>query len=177
MATKKNYILVPYDFSDDSANALKVACLIANRQSHHIILLHVIEIPRYRYVEPKFSEAYASQLRDMALRELADLPEKRVESQISTELLVKVGYPSRVILNFIKKEKVDLVVMGSRGIHNPGKSIEGSTTEKIVRNTKCPVLTVTSKMNLDNIQDIVFASDLASARPFVIATHGHLNEQ
>ncbi|MEO9804916.1 MAG: universal stress protein [Reichenbachiella sp.] len=169
MATPKNNILVPYDFSDDSANALKVAYKIANRQTYDIILLHVIEIPRYRYVEPEFSESYALQLRDMAMHELATLPEIGKENHISTKLLVKVGYPSRVILNFIKREKIGLVIMGSRDIHNPGKLIEGSTTEKIVRYAKCPILTVTSKTGPNNLKDIVLASDLATAMPSVIA--------
>jgi len=52
------------------------------------------------------------------------------------------GHPAMEILNFIDQEKVDLVVLGTRGLTGLAHFFQGSTAEKIVRRANCSVLTV-----------------------------------
>jgi nucleotide-binding universal stress UspA family protein len=51
------------------------------------------------------------------------------------------------------------VVMGSKGAGGFEEALLGSNTEKVVRHAKCPVLTVKSKIEIDHVKNIVFATN------------------
>ncbi|MCK5469422.1 MAG: universal stress protein, partial [Cyclobacteriaceae bacterium] len=51
------------------------------------------------------------------------------------------------------------VIMGSKGSSGFEEVLIGSNTEKIVRHSKCPVLTVKSQTNIGDVEDIVFATN------------------
>ena len=57
------------------------------------------------------------------------------------ELLAQ-GRPSSEILRIAKEETVDLIVLGTHGKGVLDQALFGSTTERVVRNAPCPVLTV-----------------------------------
>jgi hypothetical protein len=48
--------------------------------------------------------------------------------------------------------------MGSKGASGFEEVLIGSNTEKVVRHAKCPVLTVKSKIKIEDVKDIVFAT-------------------
>ena len=50
--------------------------------------------------------------------------------------------PSAAILEYLDKNKVDLVVLSSSGRHGFERMILGSTAEQVLRNAACPVLLV-----------------------------------
>ena len=53
--------------------------------------------------------------------------------------------PHYVILETVKKEKTDLIVIGSHGRTGIEKAIFGSVAEKICRRSPCPVLAIRSE--------------------------------
>lgn len=53
---------------------------------------------------------------------------------------IALGDPAREILRLMEQEKVDMVVMSSRG--REGKFGFGSVEEKVVKNSKIPVVTI-----------------------------------
>jgi nucleotide-binding universal stress UspA family protein len=55
---------------------------------------------------------------------------------------------------------VELVIMGTKGSGGLEGALIGSNTEKVVRNAKCPVLTLKNAVVPANIKDIVFATNL-----------------
>ncbi len=59
---------------------------------------------------------------------------------LKTEL--KVGSPSETILETIKEENIDLVIMGNSGKHGLDRFLLGSVAEKVLRSATCPVLVV-----------------------------------
>ena len=59
---------------------------------------------------------------------------------LKTEL--KVGNPSETILETIKEENIDLVIMGNSGKHGLDRFLLGSVAEKVLRSATCPVLVV-----------------------------------
>ncbi|MFB6305947.1 MAG: universal stress protein, partial [Flavobacteriales bacterium] len=81
----------------------------------------------------------------------------------------------RTYENIVKqasKNKIDLIVMGSHGASGLKDMFVGSNTERVVRMSNCPVLTVKHEMQKpDNINNIIFASDFTeenySSFPFV----------
>ncbi|MGB9978063.1 universal stress protein [Methanobacterium sp.] len=52
------------------------------------------------------------------------------------------GKPHEVILETMDKEDVDVAIMGASGKHGLDRVILGSTTERVIRETKRPVLVV-----------------------------------
>jgi nucleotide-binding universal stress UspA family protein len=64
------------------------------------------------------------------------------------------------ILEFIEKEKIDLVVMGTNGATGLNEYLIGSNTEKIVRFSKVPVFVVRKAVNLSSIRHIVLPTTL-----------------
>jgi nucleotide-binding universal stress UspA family protein len=61
---------------------------------------------------------------------------------INVKKILKVGDVIEEILNVAEAEKVDLIVIGTHGRKGVSRFLLGSTTEKLVRSAKCPVLTV-----------------------------------
>jgi len=64
------------------------------------------------------------------------------ENKIQSKIQVVIGDASAIILDVIKKEKVDLVVMSKRRKLKGVKKLLslGSVSRKIVESTSCPIL-------------------------------------
>jgi nucleotide-binding universal stress UspA family protein len=53
-----------------------------------------------------------------------------------------VGSPAEVIVEFIKENEADLVVMGSRGLSGVKEIFLGSISHHVVQKATCPILIV-----------------------------------
>jgi len=78
-----------------------------------------------------------------------DLKSKNIEAEAKME----IGNPYKSISHLITDQKVDLVIMGSKGASGIQELLVGSNTEKVVRNANCPVLTVKEKIGLSKIKN------------------------
>ena len=58
------------------------------------------------------------------------------------KVLLKEGEPFVEIIQMAKKESMDLIVMGTHGRTGLDHILFGSTAEKVVRKSPCPVLTI-----------------------------------
>jgi universal stress protein A len=58
------------------------------------------------------------------------------------QVLLKEGEPFLEILQTVKKESVDLIVMGTHGRTGLDHILFGSTAERVVRKSTCPVMTI-----------------------------------
>ena len=58
------------------------------------------------------------------------------------ERSVLTGVPHEEIMNFAKKNKIDLIIMGTHGRTGIDRMLFGSTAAQVVRYAPCPVLTV-----------------------------------
>ena len=52
------------------------------------------------------------------------------------------GNPGSTILDFCKKEKCDIIVMGSRGMGKFKELVLGSVSSRIVHHSSCPVILI-----------------------------------
>jgi nucleotide-binding universal stress UspA family protein len=62
--------------------------------------------------------------------------------QIAYEFDVDIGHAPDLILAAASRQSADLIVMGTRGIGGLQKLLVGSTTERVLRRTRIPVLAV-----------------------------------
>ena len=139
-------ILVPTDFSDPAASALKWASTLAKEFDGQLYLLHVVPEP---YAYPWGSELSTIPLTDI-LAQSEEAAEERlhqlaVETTLPPDRVITravIGTPVDQILATITEHKIDLVVLGTHGRGMVGHLLLGSVAERLVRRSPVPVLTV-----------------------------------
>ncbi len=161
-------ILVPYDFSKEAENAFEFARGLATKNNSRVKLLHVIEVPTHHSlgtmggaVEPTFEmdQVYVVELVDKRKQQMADLEEKYKDAPFSFKTKLVFGNPYAGISSEIAEIEADLVIMGSKGSSGIEELLIGSNTEKVVRHSICPVITIKDHRTPESIKKIVFASD------------------
>jgi nucleotide-binding universal stress UspA family protein len=143
-----NKILVPVDFSTCSGAALDYALMLQRELGAEVEVLHAFEIPAFvpPHVVVMMGEVEASladHAEQAAKREL-DAFLERHGAKGNTPRGVYLGPPGLVVLERLESGGVDLVVMGTHGRTGLARWVMGSTAEKVLRGSKCPVLTIRS---------------------------------
>ena len=136
-------ILVPVDGSDNSYKALDTALILSEKLGSNITVVHVMEQVPITHIE---SEKLLSELLEAYKKEKQDILSKCSEIAHQKGLTIKThllqGNPASVILDYSKKEKSDLLIMGSRGMGKFKELILGSVSSKIVHHSACAVLLI-----------------------------------
>jgi nucleotide-binding universal stress UspA family protein len=164
------HILIPYDFSKMAIHALDFVTKLSSPYTKlHLTLIHVIEYPLNTSVstlgggmDPLSdyqNQVYFRDLVEQKKVDLARIKDKLSSSSYSMDTRVAVGVIFREIAEVIEELKPDLLVMGSSGSSGWEEFWIGSTTEKIVRTAKCPVLTIKGETDPLTLKKIVFASN------------------
>ena len=136
-------ILVPVDGSENSYRALDAALILSEKLGSNISVIHVMEEIPITHIG---SEKLLNELLETYKKENQDILSKC--SQIATQkgLTIKTvllqGNPASAILDFSKKEKFDLVIMGSRGLGKFKELILGSVSSKIVHHSPCGIFII-----------------------------------
>lgn len=132
-------ILVPVDFSDPSAVALKYAKAFADNFQASLHLLHVLETVYYGWEVPPLID---EEIEQGARKQLNALLTDGERQQFRTELHLLKGSPFVEIVRCAREKNFDLIVMGTHGRGPIAHMLMGSVAEKVVRKAPCPVLTV-----------------------------------
>jgi nucleotide-binding universal stress UspA family protein len=149
-------ILVPCDFSDAAVEAFKFAIGIAEKSNGVIHLLHVVELPVLydSAAVLSFEQAYMSDRKKEVEKSFVKLKEKYAKDlPIKVKTHVEYGGTVQVIRRMIQETKADLVVLGTHGAKGLKEFTVGSNTEKIVRSSPVPVISM--KKGMKNIKHIV----------------------
>lgn len=136
-------VLVPVDGSDNSYRALDAALLLSEKLGSSITVVNVMEQVPITHIE---SEKLLSELLEAYKKENQEILSKcsniASEKELSIKTLLLQGNPASVILDYSKKEKFDLVIMGSRGMGKFKQLILGSVSSKIVHHSPCAILLI-----------------------------------
>lgn len=162
-------ILVPTDFSKTAAVALDAAFDIAKKSGADLILLHVVEEVTNGSFNVEADVPYDNSEDRLFTFKLIEKAKKQLEkvvldpkySDVKLDGELRVGNAFHGIQAIVTQHKVDLIVMGSAGHSKLEEMIIGTNTEKIVRTSRCPVLTVNKKPATTNFKNIVYATALA----------------
>jgi len=144
-------ILVPHAGTPAGDEALRHAIHIAKSSSSKIILLHIVEeVPRPSTFGLSESEREnlienLKEVNESLKEEARKAMEKKSEDiKEGFEILVRVesGDAAEIILDTIKQENVDLVIMAKRRKLQGVKKLLslGSVSRKVVENVTCPVM-------------------------------------
>ena len=142
-----NKILVPFDIADTADSSLNYAMGIASKLGSSITVVYVFWIDANVY---EVSPDLVKELSDHSSAELAN----RVDGikaqfhkenpalgvpEIETRILTGVS-PALTITDYASENGYDLIVISTHGRKGFERFILGSETEKIVRESRCPVV-------------------------------------
>ena len=161
--TAMKKILVPCDFSKPAINAFRFALDVAQQSMGTIHLLHIIELPVLHdtVIMPvlNFEEQLLQELRERARLRFKKLTDQYNTVGVKVIAKVEFGAVSLMIQDYIEKESIDLVLMGSHGATGAREFFIGSNAEKMVRKSPVPVL-VMKDYYKGPIKNIVFPNTL-----------------
>ncbi len=137
-STPPRSILFPTDFSRQSEHAFPYAASLALQHDAQLVLLHVIQ-PTGRELAPD---------NDMVRRSTNARLRKLVTASMDVprepELVIETGSPAETILKVAGEHSAELIVLGVRSRTGLSDRMGWSTAYKVVREARCPVLTVRS---------------------------------
>jgi universal stress protein A len=140
-------ILCPVDFSEFTEDILSYGVGIAKKFDAELHLLHVI--PNLNYFTPYESFLTPENLvvieRNIEGEVEKDFDKVVKKIDMPVKKTIKTGVTFVEIIDYVKQEGIDLVVMGTHGRSGIEHILIGSVAEKVVRKSPCPVLTIRPK--------------------------------
>lgn len=161
---KIDTLLYPTDFSSSAEMALDFAVFLAKRYRAVLALLHVNEFSSL--IDPNNAYGYRGsyQLKDevekVAKEKLRKLGTK-IEKKVKVKTFYAEGAAYDQIVRLAEKEKIGLIVMGTRGRSFLSDYYMGSTAERVMALTKCPALTVHGKFKEPPFKKILLFYDFS----------------
>jgi nucleotide-binding universal stress UspA family protein len=140
--TIKN-VLVPIDFSERSLEALEIATALTKRFGAHLHLAHIYE-PDFPLTTVMATPLALPpvQVGQGVRRHLKDVAKKRGLELDPGNYHAIEGRPADQICDLARRHAIDLIVVSTRGNTGLKHLVLGSTAERIVRYSPCPVLVV-----------------------------------
>lgn len=137
-------ILVGYDGSENAKRALGRAIALSTGQgaSIRVVVAVTTVLPVYGPAAPYYPPGFPEQIvkEGRALLEAAMSAAKAAGRSVSGS--VEDGHPSEVILSLAESERVDLIVLGRRGISSIERFLLGGVSSSVVNHSTCDVLIV-----------------------------------
>lgn len=151
-------ILYATDLSQNARYAFSYAADLADKYEAHITILYVMENMNHM-VESQVRDMMGKEQWDKLKEEKTDYLVKKIKSRINefcsgmashfdschmlvSDIVVTKGNPTEEILATAKKSNMDMIVMGSHGYNIIQSALIGGTANKVVKNSRIPVLVV-----------------------------------
>jgi nucleotide-binding universal stress UspA family protein len=146
-------ILVPVDGSNTSLKGLEYAAHLAELEAGdtELIVMHVLEDVKQggaiglqaKYGNVRLVEGFKRARKKAAMGWLEQIEEAAKKKRIRLKIEVLDGDSKvKVIIDYAKKNSVDLIVIGSRGLTAFKRLLLGSVANAVVSNAPCPVMVV-----------------------------------
>lgn len=142
-------VLCPLDFSEPSRYALDYAVTFARAFNAELILIHVI---------PDMTQAYSAVVPGLPVFERQRHDDLVMEFNEFTRYLdgsfkkvIRTGTPYLEILQYARRDNIDLIILGARGRSKFERLFLGSTGENVARYADIPVLTVHARPHSPSI--------------------------
>jgi nucleotide-binding universal stress UspA family protein len=133
----KKCVVVPFDFSEQSAKALEAACEIVEDAAH----LHVIHVlPKLTVAEPGVVWTSTDDEARIRHAEKAFREGFAASPFCKGDFHVRIGDPGSEIAKFAEQLQADLIVIPSHGRSGIPRVLIGSVAERVLRLAHCPVL-------------------------------------
>ncbi len=143
-----NKILVPIDGSKQSTKALEFACNLADKYGATLVIQHTVETTLHEHAMFMGSAGFAFDLDENEIHKagepVIETASKVLDqhSRVNAETVIDHGSPTHNIIQCAKSNKVDMIVMGSRGLSDLGGLLLGSVSHKVSHLADCTCVTV-----------------------------------
>jgi nucleotide-binding universal stress UspA family protein len=134
-------ILVPTDGSDAAGHAVRRAVDLASRYDARIHALYVKDTSAFASLEGA-GESMLDAMTAEGEAAIEAVERVAADAGLATATAVVEGTPHRAIVDYVAANDIDLVVMGTHGRRGLDRYLVGSVTERVVRSSPVPVLTV-----------------------------------
>jgi nucleotide-binding universal stress UspA family protein len=140
---KPRRILVPVDFSDSSARALRHAAKRAVESGGSLIIVHVVPAD-YGWLEIGRNESrdLDRSLQRQAADRLRAFADEIVGENVPADMEVRVGQPAEEIVAAARESKCDSIMLSTRGLTGLDRYLIGSVADRVARLAPCPVVLV-----------------------------------
>ncbi len=143
-------ILIATDGSKHSERAAEAGIEMAKLTKGKITALYIADIGKEYAPIGDMSVSIADEMIESirnSMKQQGDAATKRVEKMalkagVPAERRVIEGHPADDIMKLADDAKMDLIVMGSIGVTGLTRFLLGSVAEKVIRNSRVPVLIV-----------------------------------
>lgn len=156
-----NKILIPVDFEKLSLVAIEQAFSLAHTFLAEITLLYVYESSGL--LSNIFSDAQKSEILVSIDKRLSEIAGKAaLSSGLTVNYRIEKGKVYSKIIEIAKEINAQFIVMGTRGSDQEGEQGNriGSNTSKVIKSSKCPVITVNSDRIYSGCRNILLPLDL-----------------
>src|SRR5215510_11311160 len=167
-------ILCPVDFFPASDAAVGYAAGLAANYDAVVHLLHVITpVPTSSYEYAIDTTELVKSMENSSMQEMNKLVAKLKETAVVAESELRVGDVYDEIKRSIEALKPDLIVMGTHGRRGVERWFMGSTTEKLLRHSPVPLVTISAMgeqdFNVPRFRRILVTTDFSDGTPDALA--------
>jgi len=141
-------IVIATDGSENTQKAISYGIEIAKLSGATVHALYVVDTSSFSSIPMSTEggwEAMYEILKTEGEKAVSDVKSQGEASGIEVKTVVLEGHPINEIVEFAEKNEADLIVMGTLGKTGLDRFLLGSVAEKVVRNSKVPVMVVRSK--------------------------------
>ena len=143
-------VVVAYDFSPSSEEALRAAILLAAREPQHVLHIAAILDPHDRVTIAGDQEQATYDAADKIQKLIMDhaaaaLAGRTTDAEVQFYVHARIGKPAPEILTLATEVGADLIFIGSHGKTGVERLVLGSVSERVVREAKCPVMVARRK--------------------------------
>jgi nucleotide-binding universal stress UspA family protein len=140
---KPRRILVPVDFSDSSARALRHAAKRAAESGGSLIIVHVVPADHgWLGIGRDESCDLDRTLQQQAANRLRTFVDENVSHKVAADMEVRIGRPAEEIISAARDSKCDSIVISTRGLTGLDRYLIGSVADRVSRLAPCPVVLV-----------------------------------
>lgn len=139
-------IVIATDGSENTQRAISYGIEIAKLSGATVHALYVVDTSSFSAMpmDAGWEEMYEIMKKE-GEKAVYDIKERGEAAGVEVREVLWEGHPSTEIINFAEKNDIDLIVMGTLGKTGLDRFLLGSVAEKVVRNSKVPVLVVRSE--------------------------------
>lgn len=150
-------ILVPTDFSENASNALTFAKNIARKQGSSITLFYAFYAV---YDFAAQATEIIAQIEDDAKKAMKKLVKEGIEEGLTIDYKIQHGSIATAVTSYAYQNDYDLIVMGTQGASGIKKTLMGSNTGHVIKESMVPVIAVPASASLPTEDKIAVALEL-----------------